>query len=90
MPGRFRVVGILEGPTPVGVCSFEFLNNPLKYAFSAKLWERVVAAKPGRIAELNAFLRSLKDVKVLQTRAVDDVVRDSTGSSWSSGSSRSA
>jgi len=77
MPGRFHVVGILEGPTPVGVCSFEFLNNPLQYAFSAKLWERVVAvAKPGRIAELNAHLRSLKDVKVYdKTRAVDDVVQ---------------
>jgi putative ABC transport system permease protein len=77
MPGRFRVVGILEGPTPIGVCSFEFLNNPLQYAFSAKLWERVVAvAKPGRIGELNAFLRSQKDVKVYdKTRAVDDVVQ---------------
>jgi hypothetical protein len=38
MPGRFKIVGILEGPTPLGVCSFEFLNNPLQYAFSAKLW----------------------------------------------------
>ena len=77
MPGRFRVVGVLEGPTPIGVCSFEFLNNPLQYAFSAKLWERVVAvAKPGRIGELNAFLRSQKDVKVYdRTRAVDDVVQ---------------
>jgi len=77
MPGRFKVVGILEGPTPVGVCSFEFLNNPLQYAFSAKLWERVVVvAKPGRIAELNAYLRGLKDVKVYdKTRAVDDVVQ---------------
>ncbi|HVE41170.1 MAG TPA: ABC transporter permease [Planctomycetota bacterium] len=77
MPGRFKVVGVLEGPTPVGVCSFEFLNNPLQYAFSAKLWERVVVvAKPGRIVELNAYLRSLKDVKVYdKTRAVDDVVQ---------------
>ena len=77
MPGRFRVVGVLEGPTPIGVCSFEFLNNPLQYAFSAKLWERVVAvAKPGRVAELNAYLRSLKDIKVYdKTRAVDDVVQ---------------
>jgi hypothetical protein len=59
MPGRFKVVGILEGPVPLGVCSFEYLNNPLQYAFSAKLWERVVVvAKPGRIAELNLFLRS--------------------------------
>jgi putative ABC transport system permease protein len=77
MPGRFRIVGILEGPTPLGVCSFEFLNNPLQYAFSAKLWERVVVvAKPGRIAELNAHLRGLTDVKVYdKTRAVDDVVQ---------------
>ncbi len=77
MPGRFKVVGVLEGPTPVGVCSFEFLNNPLQYAFSAKLWERVVVvAKPGRISELNAYLRGLKDVKVYdKTRAVDDVVQ---------------
>jgi putative ABC transport system permease protein len=77
MPGRFRVVGVLEGPTPIGVCSFEFLNNPIQYAFSAKLWERVVAvAKPGRTAELNAYLRGLKDIKVYdKTRAVDDVVQ---------------
>jgi hypothetical protein len=77
MLGRFKVVGILEGPVPVGVCSFEFLNNPLQYAFSAKLWEReIVVAKPGRIAELNAFLRTLKDVKVYdKARAVDDVTQ---------------
>jgi len=62
---------------PVGVCSFEFLNNPLQYAFSAKLWEReIVVAKPGRIAELNGFLRTLKDVKVYdKARAVDDVTQ---------------
>src|SRR6185295_11170512 len=29
MVGRFKVVGILDGPVPVGVCSFEYLNNPL-------------------------------------------------------------
>jgi hypothetical protein len=77
MPGRFKVVGILEGPTPLGLCSFEYLNNPLQYAFSAKLWERVVVvAKPGRTAELNAFLRGQKDIKVYdKTRAVDDVVQ---------------
>jgi hypothetical protein len=75
MPGRFRIVGILEGPTPLGLCSFEYLNNPLQYAFSAKLWERVVVvSKPGRIAELNAFLRGLKDAKIYdKTRSVDDV-----------------
>jgi hypothetical protein len=75
MPGRFKVVGVLEGPTPVGLCSFEYLNNPLLYAFSPKLWERVIAvARPGRIAELNAFLRSLPDIKVYdKTRAVDDI-----------------
>lgn len=77
MLGRFKVVGILEGPVPVGVCSFEFLNNPLQYAFSAKLWEReIVVAKPGRIGELNGFLRTLKEVKVYdQARAVDDVTQ---------------
>jgi len=77
MVGRFKIVGILEGPVPVGICSFEYLNNPVQYAFSAKLWERVVVvAKPGRIAELNAYLRGLKDVKVYdKTRAVDDVVQ---------------
>jgi len=65
MPGRFRVVGILEGPTPLGLCSFEYLNNPLAYAFSAKLWERVVAvARPGRTAEMNAFLRGIPEVKL--------------------------
>ena len=77
MLGRFKVVGILQGPVPVGICSFEYLNSPLQYAFAAKLWEReVVVAKPGRIAELNAFLRALKDVKVYdKARAVDDVTQ---------------
>jgi len=77
MLGRFKVVGILRGPVPVGVCSFEYLNSPLQYAFSAKLWEReIVVAKPGRTAELNAFLRTLKDVKVYdKARAVDDVTQ---------------
>ncbi|HVR87895.1 MAG TPA: ABC transporter permease [Planctomycetota bacterium] len=75
MLGRFKVVGILEGPVPVGVCSFEYLNSPLQYAFSAKLWEReIIVARRGRTAELNAFLRTLKDVKVYdKARAVDDV-----------------
>jgi type III secretory pathway component EscS len=75
MPGRFRVVGILEGPTPLGLASFEYLDNPLLYPFSAKLWERlIVAARPGRLAELNAFLRTLPDVKPWdKERAVEEV-----------------
>jgi len=75
MPGRFKVVGVLEGPTPLGLASYEFLNNPLLYAFSPKLWERLIAvARPGRIAELNGFLRGLAEIKVYdKTRAVDDV-----------------
>jgi hypothetical protein len=77
MPGRFRVVGILEGPAPLGLSSFEYLNNPLMYAFSAKLWERLVAVpKPGRLAEMNAHLRTLKDVKPWdKARAVDEVAQ---------------
>jgi hypothetical protein len=77
MVGRFKIVGILEGPVPVGICSFEYLNNPLQYAFAAKLWEReIIVAKPGRVAELNAYLRTLKEVKVYdKTRAVDDVTQ---------------
>ncbi len=75
MPGRFRVTGILEGPAPLGLASFEFLNNPLMYAFSAKLWERlIVVPRPGRLEELNAHLRSGKDAKPFdRTRAVDEV-----------------
>jgi len=75
MPGRFTVVGVLQGPTPLGLASSEFLSNPLMYAFSAKLWERlVVVARPGRAAEMNAYLRSLPDVKVWdKTRSVDEV-----------------
>src|SRR6185295_10764339 len=77
MPGRFKVVGILEGPTPLGICSFEYLNNPLQYAFSAKLWERVIiVAHPGRTEELNTWLRTLKNVKVYdKARAVEDVTQ---------------
>ncbi len=75
MPGRFRITGILEGPAPLGVCSFEYLNNPLVYAYSAKLWERLwVVARPGRLAEMNAFLRTLDDVKAWdKARSVEEV-----------------
>jgi hypothetical protein len=77
MPGRFKVVGVLEGRTPLGLASFEFLNDPRLYLFAPKLWERViVVARPGRIAELNAFLRGLPDIKVYdKIRAVDDVAQ---------------
>lgn len=75
MPGRFKVVGILEGPTPLGLCSAEYLSNPLVYTFSAKLWERLlVVAKPGKTAEMNDFLRGLPDVKVYDRgQAIEDV-----------------
>lgn len=77
MPGRFRVVGILEGPTPLGLASFEYLDNPLLYPFSPKLWERlVVVARPGRLSELNAFLRGLPEVKPWdKERAVEEVAQ---------------
>lgn len=75
MPGRFKVVGVLEGPTPMGLSSAEYLSNPLVYAFSAKLWERLlVVAKPGQTESMNAFLRTLPDVKVYDKgQAVEDV-----------------
>jgi ABC-type lipoprotein release transport system permease subunit len=75
MPGRFRVVGVLEGPAPVGFASFEYLNSPLLYLYSPKLWERViVVAKPGRLEALNRYLRSLPDVKAWdRARAVQEV-----------------
>lgn len=64
MPGRFRVVGILGGPTPIGFASLEYIANPLLYPFAMKLWERVlIFAKPGREADMNAFLETLDDVK---------------------------
>jgi hypothetical protein len=75
MPGRFKVVGILEGPTPLGVASFEYLNNPVLYAYSPKLWQRVlVAPRPGRSGELNAHLRALPAIKSWdKSRAVEEV-----------------
>lgn len=75
MPGRFKVVGVLGGPTPMGVSSFEYLNNPLVYSFSPKLWERVVVvARKGRVEEVNAFLRELKEIRVFdKARAVEEV-----------------
>jgi putative ABC transport system permease protein len=75
MPGRFRVVGILEGPVPLGLASAEYLSNAVIYRFSAKLWERLlVVAKPGRTDAMNAWLRTLEDIKVYdRTQAVEDV-----------------
>lgn len=65
MPGRFRVVGILGGETPVGLASLEFVANPFFYLFASKLWERtLVFAKPGREAEMNAFLESIDEAKI--------------------------
>ena len=75
MPGRFKVVGVLQGPVPMGLASAEYLSNPLIYAFSAKLWERLlVVAKEGRTDEMNRWLRGLADVKVYdKIQAVEDV-----------------
>jgi hypothetical protein len=75
MPGKFRVVGVIEGPAPMGLCSFDFLNNPLAYAFSAKLWERlVVVSRPGRLEEMNAFLRGFPEFRIWdRARAVEEV-----------------
>ncbi len=77
MPGRFRVVGVLEGPAPLGLCSFEYLNNPVTYSFSAKLWERLIAVpRPGRLEEMNAFLRGLPEVKSWdRTRAEGEIAQ---------------
>jgi hypothetical protein len=76
MPGSFTVAGVLEGPVPLGLASFEYLSGPL-YAFAPKLWERVlVVAKPGRTAEMNAWLRGLGAVKTYdKARAVEDVTQ---------------
>ncbi len=64
MPGRFRVVGVLVGPTPLGLASFEYLDSPASYAFSAKLWERLIAVpRRGRMGQMNEFLRGLPEVK---------------------------
>jgi hypothetical protein len=75
MPGRFRVVGVLQGPTPMGLASFDFLNNPLLYSFAPKLWERlIVVPRPGRAGEVNAWLRDLEEVKVWdKARAIEEV-----------------
>jgi len=75
MPGRFKVVGILEGPAPMGFASREFMSNDVVYGFAPKLWERLlVVAKPGRQAEMNAFLRSLTTAKAFdEARAIDEV-----------------
>lgn len=74
MPGRFKVVGILRGPAPVGVASFAYLNSPL-YRYAPKLWERVlVAPREGRMAAMNEFVRELEDVKSWdKARAVHEV-----------------
>ncbi|HYE98898.1 MAG TPA: ABC transporter permease [Planctomycetota bacterium] len=75
MPGRFTVVGILQGPTPMGLASAEYLTSGALYAFSAKLWERVIAvSKPGRLAEMNAFLREVEEIKVYDhARAIKEI-----------------
>ena len=75
MPGRFKVVGSLAGPIPLGVASAEYLSNAAVYLFSAKLWERLlVVAKPGRTDAVNDFLRGLPDIKVYdRAQALEDV-----------------
>ncbi len=75
MPGRFKIVGVLSGPAPMGFASHEFMSNDARYSFAPKLWERLlVVAKPGREAEMNAFLRTLKTAKAFdEARAIEEV-----------------
>ncbi len=64
MPGRFRVVGVLAGDTPMGLGSYEYVSHPMLYFFSEKLWERLlVFAKPGREAEMKAALDSMDQIR---------------------------
>lgn len=75
IPGRFKVVGVLSGDTPIGFASLEFLEDDARYGFAPKLWERLlVVPKDGRRAEVNAFLRTLPDLKTYdEVRALEEI-----------------
>jgi hypothetical protein len=77
MPGRFEVVGVLDGETPIGLGSFEYVSHPEIYFYSAKLWERIlIFAKPGREREATEFLRSLENIRVWDlARAKSEISR---------------
>jgi len=75
MPGQFVIVGVLAGDAPMGFASYEYLSNDDLYKFAPKLWERsLVVSKPGSLAAMNVYLRSVEGLKVYdESKAIGDV-----------------
>ncbi|MHC5011339.1 MAG: FtsX-like permease family protein [Planctomycetota bacterium] len=59
-PGRFRVVGILDGPARVGVIDLEYASIP-DFVLARRNPFRVVYATEGRKTESDRFLRDVVD-----------------------------
>lgn len=75
MPGRFKIVGVLSGPTPIGFGSLEYIS---KYPYAPKLWERpIVLPKPGRKAAMDEQLYASDDVKAFDYRRFEREINES-------------
>lgn len=60
--GRFVVVGLLAGPTPTAVFSYEFVSDPARYPHAPMDRDRLLlVARPGQRAAMNAALHQLPE-----------------------------
>lgn len=75
MPGRFMIVGVLAGPTPIGFGSLEYVS---KYPYAPKLWERPIAVpRPGCKAAMDEQLAACDDLKVFDYRRFEREINES-------------
>jgi hypothetical protein len=72
-PGRFTVVGEVDGPSRLGVIDLAYASIP-DFVLARRESFQVVYAEPGRKAESDRYLRELKtaDGKALALRVVDE------------------
>lgn len=59
-PGRFTVVGLVDGPSRVGLVDFAYADRPA-FVLSRIEAFQVVYARPGRKAASDAYLNAVKD-----------------------------
>lgn len=72
MPGRWTVVGVLEGDTHTGFASYEFISDVSLFGFALQLRERqLIFAKEGRLEEMNRFLHGFENVRAWDLPAAE-------------------
>ena len=61
-PGRFTLVGILDGDARVGVADFDYASQPL-FVLARRDPFQIIYATPGRKAESDAYLHAARDAE---------------------------